>query len=351
MADRVPGRAGRPSVLEPLARPCRKGIKGGRTTPQGTSCPCPSHGCPQAASIDASRHQPRRSLSLAGAANWQEVFEAPETLDPEIAPISAPRMPISTRSSACRRRRCAKTIFKEIRGRIKEDDSGIPTPDGPFAYNSRMEEGKQYPVLVRTPRAGGVETVLLDCNIEAGDGYFGFGGAEHDPRIAGWPGSPTARARNPTPSGCAIGDRQGHRGGRSKRWPRTSSGSPTAAVSYYVEYDDSHRPFRVMRHRLGTAQAEDELIYEEADKGFFVGVGETLSRSHIVIDVHDHQTSEVHLIDNQAGGAPHSGGGAGRRTGIRRRGARRRALHPDQRQGGRDFKVVTAPVGAAEAAN
>ncbi len=43
-----------------------------------------------------------------------------------------------------------------------------------------MLEGKQYPLIVRTPREGGAETVLLDCNVEAGEGYFGFAGAEHD---------------------------------------------------------------------------------------------------------------------------------------------------------------------------
>ena len=70
-------------------------------------------------------------------------------------------------------------IYREIRGRIKEDDSGIASPDGPWAYNSRMEEGKQYPILTRTPRDGGPEQILLDCNIEAeGVEYFGFGGGD-----------------------------------------------------------------------------------------------------------------------------------------------------------------------------
>ena len=32
-------------------------------------------------------------------------------------------------------------IYREIRGRIKEDETGIPSADGPWAYNSRMEEG------------------------------------------------------------------------------------------------------------------------------------------------------------------------------------------------------------------
>src|SRR5690606_34626960 len=55
---------------------------------------------------------------------------------------------------------------------------------------------------------------------------------------------------------------------------------------------------------LGTPQADDEIIYEEADPGFFVGVSKTLSDRFIVIDAHDHQTSENWLIDAIAGGPP-----------------------------------------------
>src|SRR5690606_23021224 len=73
---------------------------------------------------------------------------------------------------------------------------------------------------------------------------------------------------------------------------------------YYTEYDENHRPFRVRRHVLGTPQADDEIIYEETDPGFFVGVSKTLSDRFIVIDAHDHQTSENWLIDAIAGGPP-----------------------------------------------
>lgn len=122
------------------------------------------------------------------AENWQEVFEAPEKLNPEIRTYLEAENAYFEKRFGGPTAELRETIFREIRGRIKEDDSGIPTPDGPFAYNSRMEEGKQYPVLVRTPRDGGPETLLLDCNAEAGEDYFGFGGAEHDPshRLFAW---------------------------------------------------------------------------------------------------------------------------------------------------------------------
>ena len=88
------------------------------------------------------------------AADWQAVFEDPETLEPDIRAYLEAENAYYEAEFASRTIELRETLFKEIRGRIKEDESGIPTPDGPFAYNSRMEEGRQYPVIVRTARGG-----------------------------------------------------------------------------------------------------------------------------------------------------------------------------------------------------
>ncbi len=54
-----------------------------------------------------------------------------------------------------------------MKGRIKEDDSSVPAPDGPWSYNSRYVVGGQYPLVVRTPRSGGPEQIMIDGNKEA----------------------------------------------------------------------------------------------------------------------------------------------------------------------------------------
>ncbi|HEV2517437.1 MAG TPA: S9 family peptidase [Devosia sp.] len=238
------------------------------------------------------------------ADNWQEVMQDPSTLPADIRGYVEAENAYFAEAFETAHEALTDKIYREIRGRIKEDESGIPSADGPWAYNSRMEEGKQYPILVRTPRDGGEEQVLLDCNIEAGEEYFGFGGGDHDPshRLLAWSadrqGSEfyTLHIRDLATgkdTGEVIEDVAG--GGV---WSADSS------AIYYSEYDDNHRPFRVRRHVLGTPQADDEIVYEEKDPGFFVGVDETLSRNYIVIDAHDHQTSEFWLIDTRTGGAP-----------------------------------------------
>jgi oligopeptidase B len=282
------------------------------------------------------------------ADNWQEVMQSPEKLPGDIRQYVEAENAYFAEAFETPHAALTEKIYREIRGRIKEDDSGIASPDGAWAYNSRMLEGKQYPLIVRTPRDGGAETVLLDCNVEAGESYFGFGGADHSPdhRLLAWAadrqGSEyyTIRIRD-----LATGQDTGEtivEAADGGTW------SPDGTALYYTELDESHRPFRVRRHQLGTPQSADEIVYEEADAGFFVGVGETLSRQFITIDVHDHQTSEVWLID-RAGGSPRlvSKRQAEREYDVEERGGTLYLL--TNADGAEDFKIVTAPAATPDA--
>jgi oligopeptidase B len=82
-----------------------------------------------------------------------------------------------------------ETLFAEMKGRIKEDDSTVPSPDGPHAYFVRYREGGQHPIACRAPRDGGPEQVLLDGDaLAAGKAFFQFGGMQHSPdhRLIAW---------------------------------------------------------------------------------------------------------------------------------------------------------------------
>ena len=293
----------------------------------------------------ATHHNDRREdpYHWLRAPNWQEVMQQPETLDGEIRDYLEAENSFFEAEFGGPTADLQEAIYREIRGRIKEDDSGIPSPDGPFAYNSRMLEGKQYPQIVRTPRAGGPETVLVDCNIEAGDGYFGFAGAEHDPshRYLAW------AADRAGSEYYDIVVRDLDTGADSPEVIAETAGSYVwnndSTAIFYTEYDDNHRPFRVREHRIGTPQENDRIVFEESDPGFFVGVGRTLSGKFIVVDAHDHQTSEVWLLDA-------SGSGELRSVAPR---VAEREYDVDEREGvlyirtnadgAEDFKIVTAP--------
>jgi oligopeptidase B len=284
------------------------------------------------------------------ADNWQEVMQAPEQLPADIRAYVEAENSYFAAEFETPQAALIDQLFAEMRGRIKEDDSGVSSPDGPYAYNHRMLEGQQYPLIVRTARDGGPETILLDCNAEAGSSYFGFGGAEHSPdhSLLAWSadrqGSEfyTVHLRD-----LATGTDTGE---TITETADGASWSPDGKSLYYVELDDSHRPYQVRRHLLGTPQSDDQIIYTEDDPGFFVGVDETLSRRFTVVDIHDHQTSEVWLID-ATGGAPRlvSPRQVEREYSIEERDGLLYIL--TNADGAEDFKIVTAPAESPDAEN
>ena len=71
---------------------------------------------------------------------------------------------------------------------------------------------------------------------------------------------------------------------------------------YYTKKDpETLREYLVYRHQIGTPQSTDELIYEEKDDKFSVGIGKTLTNAFVLIYSYSSTTSEVQLIDaNQA---------------------------------------------------
>jgi oligopeptidase B len=239
------------------------------------------------------------------ADNWQEVMQQPETLAATIRTHleaeNAYTDAVMADTEALR-----STLFEEMKGRIKEDDISVPTPDGPYAYGIKFVTGAQHPMLIRTPRNGGEETLLLDGNKEAeGKDYFRFGGTAHSPdhKLLAWAhddkGSEYHKLRfRDVASGEDLED----------EILNTSGGCVWSADCrhvFYVLLDDNHRPSKLFRHTLGTPASEDVLVHEEKDPGFFMGVGHTQSQNCILIDCHDHETSEVWMIPaDDPGAAP-----------------------------------------------
>ncbi|SNY92763.1 oligopeptidase B [Cohaesibacter sp. ES.047] len=232
------------------------------------------------------------------ADNWQEVMhKGREVLDKDIEAYLEAENAYTTKEMSDTEDLQA-SLFEEMKGRIKEDDSSVPSPDGPYCYSHRFVQGGQYPLVVRAPREGGDEQIMLDGNKKAeGQAFFRLGGADHSPdhtKLA-WAvdlkGSEffTIRVRD-----LATGE------DLSDHIEGTTGGTVWSADSthiYYTLLDDNHRPCKVYRHEIGTEQSNDALIYEESDAGFFVGIGESQSGDYIIIDCHDHETSECYLLD------------------------------------------------------
>jgi len=230
------------------------------------------------------------------ADNWQDVMRDPgllqrdirDYLEAENAYVAQEMAPTSTLQD---------TLFSEMKARIKEDDSSVPSPDGPYAYGVKYVTGGQQPLFVRNPRTGGDETVLVDGNAEAqGKEYFSIGAASHSP-------DHKLVAFGFDDKGSEFYTLCLREAGTAKNLediiPDTSGGGVWSADSQYIFYvrlDKNHRPSKLFRHKLGTPVSDDVLVHEEKDPSFFLSCGKTQSGDWIIIDCHDHQTSECRLI-------------------------------------------------------
>lgn len=249
--------------------------------------------------------QVRDDYAWLKAENWKEVLKDPLVLDPEIRSCLEQENSYAAAAFAGTEEFQARLVA-EMRGRIKEDDSTVPEPDGPFAYFTRYREGGQHPLVCRQPREGGPETIMLDGDRQAeGHPFFDLGGADHSPdhQLLAWgadiKGSEyfTIRVRD-LESGADLSDEVSQTSGGAV-WLNDSSGF------YYVELDENHRPVRVRRHHLGTGSDQDKVVYEEKDPGFFVKLGVTQSDAFVLIEASDHETSEIWLLDRtDASAAP-----------------------------------------------
>nr|MBX2806273.1 S9 family peptidase [Hyphomicrobiales bacterium] len=232
------------------------------------------------------------------AGNWQEVMRDPQTLDQDICQHLLAENAY-TDVVLKETKTLQDRLFLEMKGRIKEDDSTVPMPDGPWAYFISYVLGGQHPRYCRAPSEGGEEQVLIDGNVMArGKAYFQLGGVSHshDHKILAYSADDkgseyyTLRFRN-AETGEDLPD----------EIPETDGGGVWSADNrwvYYIKRDENHRPRQLFRHLLGTSPAEDILVYDEPDPSFFVSVSETADRQYILLQCGDHQTSEVRLIDS-----------------------------------------------------
>jgi oligopeptidase B len=230
-------------------------------------------------------------------ANWQAVMRDPSLLDGTI------RAHLESENAYGQAMLAAtvplqETLFGEMKGRIKEDDSSVPAPDGAFSYFTRYRDGGQHQLVCREPRGGGEPETLLDGDaLAAGKAFFRLGATAHSPdhALLAWSADETGaelftvRVRDlagmadlpdlvPETAGAIV-------------WTRDR------AAFYYVRVDRQHRPSSVHRHRVGTDAHQDAEVYAARDGGHFVSLSRLQSGRFAAISVHDHETSEAWLLD------------------------------------------------------
>ena len=242
-------------------------------------------------------------------------------------------------------------LYSEMLSHIKETDLSVPYREGEWLYYVRTEKGKQYRIHCRKKFPDGPEQVTLDLNeLAKGQEFMALGryAVSDDGNLLAYSTDNTGfrqytlfvkdlRANALLPE-------------RIERTTGAVWAADNMTLFYGVE-DAAKRPYRVYRHRLLEPQSADALVHEEKDERFEAHIGRTRSRAWLVLSAHSHTTSECRVLkaDTPAGEwtlvAPreqeheyfvdHRGGFFYIRT----------------NSGGRNFRLVTAPVTAPGRAN
>jgi oligopeptidase B len=218
------------------------------------------------------------------------------------------------------------TVFEEIRSRVQESDASAPVllpgrAGGPaWVYYRRTLAGQQYAIHARRPAPADArdvtdlpddlrravdperppvdEVVLLDENVEAaGHDYFRLGAfaVSPDQRLAAaavdLDGGEIYAVRVRDLATGRVVDDAIIRAATSIAWHDDS------CSFLYTVPDDAWRPHQVWRHRVGTAVERDELLLDEPDARYWLGLGRTRSEEFIAIQAGSKVTSEWYLVD------------------------------------------------------
>jgi oligopeptidase B len=222
----------------------------------------------------------------------------------------------------------------------------VPFRDGDYFYYSRTEQGAQYPIYCRKHGSlDAEEQVMLDMNqLAAGEPFMALGAltVSDDGNLLAY-STDTTGFRQYTlhikdlRTGEVLAD-QAQRVG-SIVWT-----ADNRTLFYTVEDEETKRQYQLFRHVVGRPQAEDALVYEEADERFNVGAGRTRDDKYIVLESASHTASEEQFLS--------AGDPEGRWTLIEPRGENIE-YYADHRDGlwyirvndtARTFRVVIAPV-------
>ncbi len=187
-----------------------------------------------------------------------------------------------------------EALYRELLGRIKEDDQSVPYRRDDWLYYSRTETGKQYPIHCRKRGPDAPEEITVDLNALAeGHAFISLGAyavSDDGRRLAYTTDVTGFREFTLYVKDLATGEV------RPDRVEKVSSVAWAADgdVLFYVTEDHAKRAHRLWRHRLG-AEADD-LLYEETDELFRLHVWRSRSRAFLFAGSYSFTSTETRYL-------------------------------------------------------
>jgi oligopeptidase B len=191
-------------------------------------------------------------------------------------------------------------LYAELVGRIKPDDSSVPVLEHGYWYYTRFVPGGDYPIYTRRKDAmGAAEEVMLDGNVMAkGHEYFQIGATEVSPdgHLLAYAEDDVGRRQytlkfKDLASGAVLRDTL------TNVEPDFVWAADNKTLLYIEKDPVTLLSVRVHKHRLGTEQSKDLLVYEETDHSYYIGVSKSRSEKYLFIALHSTQQTEWRYAD------------------------------------------------------
>ncbi|MCL6294942.1 S9 family peptidase [Jejuia spongiicola] len=193
-----------------------------------------------------------------------------------------------------------KKLFKEMKGRIKEDDTSVPYKLDGYWYLTRFEKGNDYPIYSRKKGTlEDTEEILFDCNEMAKNvAYFNLGSIAISPdnKLAAFSTDTVSRRQ------YTIQIKNLETGEIYTDKILNTTGSVTWAndnktLFYAMKDEVTLRSHKIFRHKLHTETKEDIEVFHEVDETFNTFVYKSKSRKYIVIGSSSTLSSEYRILN------------------------------------------------------
>jgi oligopeptidase B len=197
-----------------------------------------------------------------------------------------------------------ESLYKEMLSHVKQTDLGVPAREGQYFYYSRTEEGKQYPYQCRKKGSlDAPEEILLDLNkLAEGHSFLGLGEmhVSDDGNLLAYTTDTTGYRQytlyvKDLRAGQTLGE-------RIERVDSVVWGSNNRTLFYTTEDPVSKRSDKFWRHTLGSDKSD--LLFDEKDEIFDLGVGRSLDRKMIFLESESKTSHEYRFLPADNPGGP-----------------------------------------------
>lgn len=195
-----------------------------------------------------------------------------------------------------------ESLFEELKARIVKDDNTVPEKDGKYWYHSEINGEQEYSNYYRsTSFSGENKTLLLDVNDRAKDHeFYDLGDLSISPNDQLMTISEDTDSRRI----YTIYFKDLNKPSDSQDVYLTDTLIETEGqivwandnkTVFYVKKDlETLLGTQVYRHKLGTPQADDVLVYEEDDHSFYMSLDKSRDDSQLYICLH--ATESTHYL-------------------------------------------------------